>query len=359
MAKKELAVFAALGVALALLALLEPAAAGVKFGKEDLDSEDSLWRLYERWSARYNVTRDPADKLRRFAVFKDAARRVHLRAAAAGRAPGLNGFADITNDEFERYYKCGKPPAVATDGRRPLPVKRRGGDGTLLLPPAFNWRTKTCKGQPCLGPVKFQGACGACWAFTATGALESYYAIQGARDNRDPVRLSEQELVDCDARSNGCDGVEAADAFTYVMNKGLASSTSYPYKAKIGTCQAAATPRVDLVMRGFETVPANDEFQLLQALTYGPVAVSIAVGNKNIAFQEYEGNVLYSGPCGQMNDHAILLVGYGSNYYMLKNSYGERWGDDGYMFLKRDFGNSPGGTCGILREGGTCPEMGI
>ncbi|CAL4942816.1 unnamed protein product [Urochloa decumbens] len=350
MAKKELA---ALGVA---LALLEPAAAGVKFGKEDLDSEESLWQLYQRWGARYNVARDPADKLRRFAVFKDAARRIHLREAAAGRAPGLNGFADLTNDEFSRVYKCAKPPAVAAAG---LPVKRRGGDGTLPLPPSFSWRTKSCGARPCLGPVKSQGDCGACWAFTATGALEAYYAIRGARDNRDPVRLSEQELVDCDTQSLACEGGEPASAFGYVMNKGLASSISYPYTANNGTCKAAAAPRVDLVMRGYETLPANDEFELLQAVTYGPVAISIAVGDNNTDFQGYDGG-MYSGACSEgLNDHAMLLVGYGFNYYIIRNSYGDLLGNQGYMFLKRDYGNSARGTCGILSEGGTYPELGI
>ena len=96
MAKK----LAGLGVA-----QLEPAAGGVKFGEEDLKSDESLWNLYERWGVRYNVARDPAEKLRRFAVFKDTVRRVHLR-AAAGVSPGLNGFADITANEFTRDFSC-------------------------------------------------------------------------------------------------------------------------------------------------------------------------------------------------------------------------------------------------------------
>ncbi|XP_004987384.1 ervatamin-C, partial [Setaria italica] len=324
----------ALGVALALLALLEPAVAGVKFTDEDLKSEESLWRLYERWGARYNVTRHPVDKLRRFAFFKDSARHVHLHATAAGQAPGLNGFADLTNDEFNRYYKCNMLEAGA---RRTLPVRRRG-DGSLPLPISIDWRIKSCGTGPCLSPVKSQGVCGSCWAFTATGAMESHYTIQGAKDNRGLVDLSEQELVDCDTHSIGCKGGEVDYAFDYIIAKqGLASLASYPYTATNGTCQAAGKPRVDLLLRVYETVPANDEFQMLQAVTYGPVGVSIAVGPNNLEFRYYDGGI-YSGPCGVANDHAILLVGYESNLYVLKNSYGERWGDDGYMYLKRDHG---------------------
>ncbi|XP_012699738.1 thiol protease SEN102-like [Setaria italica] len=173
----------ALGVVLALLALLEPAAAGVKFTNEDLKSEESLWHLYERWGGCYNVTRHPSTSC-----------------AAAGQAPGLNGFADLTNDEFNRYYKCNMLEAGA---RRTLPMRRRG-DGSLPLPIYIDWRIKSCGTCPCLSPVKSQGVCGSCWAFTATGAMESHYAIQGAKDNRGLVDLSEQELVDCDTHSIGC-----------------------------------------------------------------------------------------------------------------------------------------------------------
>uniref|UniRef100_A0A0D9VND3 Cathepsin propeptide inhibitor domain-containing protein n=1 Tax=Leersia perrieri TaxID=77586 RepID=A0A0D9VND3_9ORYZ len=84
-----------LGMALALLALLESAAVGVKFTDEDLKSEESLWRLYERWGMRYNMTRHPVDKLRRFSFFKDLVRHVHLHATAAGQTPGLNGFTTL------------------------------------------------------------------------------------------------------------------------------------------------------------------------------------------------------------------------------------------------------------------------
>ncbi|KAL6603107.1 hypothetical protein ACP70R_043468 [Stipagrostis hirtigluma subsp. patula] len=97
---------------------------------------------------------------------------------------------------------------------------------------------------------------------------------------------------------------------------------------------------------------------MLQALTYGPVAVSIAVGKGNLRFRHYDGHI-YSGPCGEANDHAMLLVGYEADLYVLKNSYGEAWGNDGYMYLRRDHGNSAGGTCGILSEGGFYPEMGL
>uniref|UniRef100_A0A0D9Z9X0 Peptidase C1A papain C-terminal domain-containing protein n=1 Tax=Oryza glumipatula TaxID=40148 RepID=A0A0D9Z9X0_9ORYZ len=349
MVMKQLAALA--GVVALALALLEPAAAaGLKFSSNDLKSEKLLWRLYERWGKRYNVARKPAEKLRRFATFNETAHRVASRVQVAGQAPGLNIFADVTNEEFSRNFLCHMTTEQRNLTARP---PRRGGNGTLPLPVSVNWRNKTCEGQPCLGPVKFMGSCGSCWAFAATGALESHRAIAGANYD-DPVLLSEQELVDCDPRSKGCKGGLAVNAFQYVMKNGLATSTSYPYTGVgNGTCHANTTTRASLIMRGFERLPPHDKFQLLSAVTYGPVAVSIAVTTQDdiTDFMDYDGG-MYRGKCGTTCNHAMLLVGYGADYYILKNSYGRYWGDEGYLFLPRDR------NCGMLNRGGSYPLMG-
>lgn len=206
----------ALVVALALLALMEPAAAGVKFADADVESEDALWRLYERWLAHFNVSRHPAEKARRFSIFKEAARQIHRRAAVRGHAaPGLNRFVDLSNAEFVSDFGCNdKPDDEPADAR--VSVTRRGGDGSLPLPLLTDWRDRTCGTGPCLPPVKSQGGCGSCWAFAAVGAVESNYAIQGARDNRGLVDLSEQELVDCDNNGHGCRGGGRNYALEYI-----------------------------------------------------------------------------------------------------------------------------------------------
>ncbi|GJM91681.1 hypothetical protein PR202_ga08083 [Eleusine coracana subsp. coracana] len=149
-----------------------------------------------------------------------------------------------------------------------LPVIRRRGDGSLPLPISVDWRNKTCGTGPCLPPVKSQGRCGSCWAFAAVGAVESRYAIQGARDNRGLLDLSEQELVDCDNNEHGCKGGSQNYAFDYIAKKGISSEADYPYTDTNGTCQAASKPRVDLIVRGYETVPRYDEFELLMAVGY-------------------------------------------------------------------------------------------
>ncbi|KAM0896090.1 hypothetical protein ACQ4PT_023416 [Festuca glaucescens] len=102
------------------------------------------------------------------------------------------------------------------------------------------------------------------------------------------------------------------------------SSAAYPYTARNGTCKSSTTLPVRLGMTGFARVPAYDEFELLQAVTYGPVVVSIDANNTD--FDRYAGGLYPSGKCGRNPDHEMLLVGYGSNYYILRNSYGESWG---------------------------------
>jgi len=118
-----------LGVALALLALMEPAAAGVKFADEDVESEEALWRLYERWLAHFNVSRHPEEKVRRFSLFKEAARQIHRRAAVRCHAPGLNRFVDLSTLEFDSDYGCNDKPDEPADAR--LPVTRARRDGSL------------------------------------------------------------------------------------------------------------------------------------------------------------------------------------------------------------------------------------
>jgi len=128
----------------------------------------------------------------------------------------------------------------------------------------------------------------------------------------------------------------------YVIKNGVASSTSYPYRGVNGTCHASATPREDLIMRGYEDTQPYDEYQLLSAVTVGPVVVSIAVGNNNTEFRDYEGGVYGKDKkCGLWNDHELLLVGYDSNTYILKNSYGDDWGVEAlinpepYIYVKK------------------------
>ncbi|TVU48576.1 hypothetical protein EJB05_08217, partial [Eragrostis curvula] len=129
------------------------------------------------------------------------------------------------------------------------------------------------------------------------------------------------EVVDCDNNGHGCKGGNRNSALDYIAKKGISSEADYPYTATNGTCQASSKPRVDLNFQGYQTVPPYDEFELLTAVGYGPVAVAISVGDNNLDFRYYEeGDGVYNGRCTRDTRHAVLLVGYTADSYIIKNS---------------------------------------
>ena len=189
-----------------------------------------------------------------------------------------------------------------------------------------DWRTKGA-----VNPVKNEGACDASWAFAVTGLVEGFVKIQeGSLPN-----LSEQELLDCTGQGSGCSGGSPIAALRTVIAKGgLASTASYPYTAREGTCKAIV-PVAKTKIPGAGRVPPGDEASLQGYVAQGPV---LALVNASAAFQSYKGGI-FSGPCS--DDHptrALLIVGYttGPNgFWIVKNSLGRSWGSQGYIFMAR------------------------
>jgi C1A family cysteine protease len=163
------------------------------------------------------------------------------------------------------------------------------------------------------------------------------------------ISLSEQQLVDCDGQNMGCGGGYMDNSFRYIIQtQGIVSEADYPYQGvSQTTCQLNDQMTFAAQITNFVDVPANDEQQLLQAVTQQPVSVGIDVGDD---FRHYMGGV-YSGPCGQPFNHAVAAVGYGvsedgTKYWLIKNSWGKGWGEEGYMKVLRESGE-PRGHCGI------------
>ncbi|ONK58799.1 uncharacterized protein A4U43_C09F16760 [Asparagus officinalis] len=191
---------------------------------------------------------------------------------------------------------------------------------------------------------------GCCWAFSTVGATEGL--IQIKKGNL--TSLSEQQLVDCvtGGVTRGCEGGLMDEAFEYIIqNKGIASEETYPYTATEGTCNTDATSAATIT--GYEKVPANSEEALMAAVATQPVSVAIDGGGPDFKF--YSRGV-FTGPCGTDLDHAVTLVGYGTEesadgtkYWLVKNSWGETWGEGGYMRMARDVG-APEGLCGIAKD---------
>jgi C1A family cysteine protease len=200
-------------------------------------------------------------------------------------------------------------------------------------------------------PVKNQGQCGSCWAFSTTGSVEGAYFLK----NGTLYSLSEQQLVDCsDAQGNqGCNGGLMDYAFTYIIqNKGITSELTYPYTAADGTCNKKKAEDVYATITAFTDVTPNSDEDLMTAIVQQPV--SVAVEADQDSFQLYTGGVM-TAACGTNLDHGVLAVGYGTeggnDYYKVKNSWGADWGMKGYILLGRGSQyNGGSGQCGILMD---------
>jgi len=197
-------------------------------------------------------------------------------------------------------------------------------------------------------PVKNQGSCGSCWSFSTTGALEGAYFIK----HGNLVSFSEQQLVDCDRLDHGCNGGWMDRAFGFIKrNGGLCTEQDYPYVSgttqKAGTCQTTCQEVPGSRVVSWTDLAPTDE-ALTGALNQQPV--SVAVQADQDAFMLYAGGIV-TGYCGTNLDHGVLAVGYGTengiDYYKVKNSWGESWGEGGYIRIQRNV-NQEGGQCGIL-----------
>jgi C1A family cysteine protease len=208
----------------------------------------------------------------------------------------------------------------------------------LSNPASVDWRTKNV-----VTPVKDQGQCGSCWAFSATGSMEGAWGIKKTQ----LVSLSEQQLVDCSgAQGNmGCNGGLMDYAFEYVIaNKGLTTEKLYPYKAVDQRCKNPL-PKSAVTITSYADVKVNDDMALENAVVMGPVSVAIEADQS--AFQFYTSGV-FDADCGDQLDHGVLAVGYntlgGKKYWIVKNSWGSDWGNQGYIWMVRTAGE---GECGI------------
>ncbi|XP_014875733.1 cathepsin L1-like [Poecilia latipinna] len=300
---------------------------------------DQHWEL---WMNRYNKTYHQKEEGWRRMVWEKNLKKIELHNLEHSMGKhsyrqGMNHFADMTKEEFRQIMHGYKPKAELQVGTL---FKK---SSFLNVPASVDWRT-----EGYVTPVKDQARCASCWAFSATGCLEG----QLFRATRRLVSLSEQNLMDCSRYlgNKGCNGGWAKMAFQYVHeNGGLDSEESYPYQAKDNLqCFYNASYNA-IFVDGYASIPSGSEEDLMEAVaTMGPISVSIDASHDS--FQFYQSGVYYEENCSSERlNHGVLLVGYGysdQDYWIVKNSWSENWGNNGYIHMAKDRNNN----CGIATD---------
>lgn len=248
----------------------------------------------------------------RLGVFADNLKRIEeLNKANPEATFAVNEFADRTPEEMQRRMGLIIPANKNLQGVHVPAVNGQSVDWTHM------W-----------DDVKNQGSCGSCWAFSATAAFEARYELAHGVKHAD-ILFAEQELVDCDPQSNGCNGGFMDYAFEYLQSHAFCTGAKYPYTARDGSCQVVkcAGGPTD---RAFTDIQAKNEQSLLNELVNGPI--SVAVDASTWSF--YSGGVMSS--CGRGLNHGVTLVqsNFEEGWVKIRNSWGARWGEAGHIRLK-------------------------
>jgi len=308
---------------------------------------------YEVWRNNYGRKFNATEK-ENFKAFTEECRIQNLDPNRDWTA-ACNQFAYMSHKEWMDAILANNAEtlAAANNGRRLLSTEEdlfrdlsESHKRKLLQSTSFSW-----VGTGKLTPVKDQGNCGACYTFSTTSQMEAQLAILKGTV---PRALSTEQLKSCSSGSPGCNGGSPQLMYSYAAQAaGLGSEADYPYRAVNTACR---NPLPTSIYRntGGKAIAAN-EVSFKAAVQIAPVAVTVCAST----WSNYAGGVFHCSNSASCSvDHAVLLVGYGTDpslgdYWLIQNSWNTWWGENGFMRLKRFDGSATNtGSCGLTRWAG-------
>jgi len=312
-------------------------------------------QLFKVWHFIFNKDYDynTVEGINKYKTFKKNVEEIKQHnASGSSYRMGLNHLSDMTNDKIRSYYN------IRDIDIGKLRKELRGlnkfnlDDYNEEIEENHTVREKTASNwEEAMMPVRNQGSCGSCWAFATQSTMEGVYNIQNTQRSTD--YFSTQQLVDCDQGNKGCNGGWYTSAFRYFETNGVMLEKDYPYIAKQASCSYDNGKSTKITVKGGTTGynERQDRAIFDGLLEKGPVAVAVAV---NDAWYKYSTGIFNENCTPQIN-HAVTLIGYvlkgkcSPAHYIIRNSWGERWGEKGHIRIIDDDSNNR--SCNIGRFG--------
>jgi C1A family cysteine protease len=301
------------------------------FRGENFDKE---WNIFKNFREKFNRKYNTIDEIKsRFNIFRNNLKTINEHNNENKKFTlGINKFADLTNEEYSNLKGLKKEGLFKH-------CNSYRADTISELSESIDWTDK-------LGPILDQGQCGSCYAFSSIQQIQSSYAIKYGKI----LDLSEEQVVECSQRNAGCNGGNIDAVFTFAMTTPLCLEEEYPYVSENGETSSCETKCKGVVtVNSCYDIEENNQQDLKNALYKQPV--SVAIDASTPYFQLYNGGIIDSNKCGTDLDHAVFLIGYGTengtDYWLLRNSWSESWGDNGTFKILRTNSTNDAGICGI------------
>ncbi|KAL5080893.1 hypothetical protein RYX36_009314, partial [Vicia faba] len=301
---------------------------------DKLPTQDEAIELFQLWKKENGrVYNDVTEMSKRFGIFLSNLRIItnanRKRKSSHDILLGPTNFADLSSKEFQESYLHELDLSDNT-----MKLQDDVELQNFTLPASVDWVTLGAVTDP-----MDQKDCNCCWAISAAGAIEGISKIKTGN----LIKLSVQELVDCDSGSRGCEGGYVKTAYDWVINNnGITDEDSYPFTARKGpTCRSSMTkPRATI--SSYMGLDETEKALLIQTAQQPISSCLYAIPED---FQHYTGGIYEGLKCPEdpkLANHCMLIVGYNTeskqDYWLVKNSMGAHWGMEGYMFIKRNNG---------------------